>query len=158
LAQEFTEILIRHIRSKDPTLTYSQQVYLAKKYILELYLNYIFLGNHSYGVQSASKKYFGIPVSDISIAQSSIIASLPQAPSTYDPYTNREELMGHWLINKNTNITKLPTDMLPQIHDLLSTWNNNTESNLETINKLITVKENNGSIEDFFRRLGTIQI
>jgi penicillin-binding protein 1A len=93
LAEEFTKILITHIKKKDPTLTYSQQMYLAKKYILELYLNYIFLGNHSYGVQSASKKYFGIPASDLSVAQSSIIASLPQAPSTYDPYTNRGDLM-----------------------------------------------------------------
>jgi membrane peptidoglycan carboxypeptidase len=49
-----------------------------KNKTLELYLNYISFGNNAYGIQSASKTYFGIPAKNLSILQSSILASLPK--------------------------------------------------------------------------------
>ena len=63
---------------------------LEKKYtkeeILEYYVNTPFLGNGSYGVEQACQSYFGKSVSDINLAEASIIAGLFQAPSAYDPY------------------------------------------------------------------------
>ena len=61
-----------------------------KEKILELYLNYIFLGQNSYGVQAASQTYFAKDASELSVLESAIIASIPKSPSAYNPYTNKE--------------------------------------------------------------------
>jgi penicillin-binding protein 1A len=57
-----------------------------KDHILFLYLNEIFLGAQSYGVEAAARTYFGKHVQDITIAEAAIIAGLPPAPSRYAPY------------------------------------------------------------------------
>jgi membrane peptidoglycan carboxypeptidase len=62
-----------------------------KQTILELYLNKIPYGNTAYGVQKAAERYFNKDAGELDIAESAILASLPQAPSYYNPYgTNRE--------------------------------------------------------------------
>ncbi|MCD6110015.1 transglycosylase domain-containing protein [bacterium] len=62
-----------------------EQAY-SKKTILELYLNKIPYGNTAYGIQKAAEIYFGKNAQDLDIAESSILAGLPQAPSYYNPY------------------------------------------------------------------------
>ena len=62
----------------------------SKDDILELYLNEIYFGNLAYGVQAAAETYFGTSASELDLSQASFIAGLPQAPSVYDVYTNRE--------------------------------------------------------------------
>ena len=57
-----------------------------KEEILELYLNRIPYGNNAYGIQKASKVYFDKNASDLNIGESAILASLPQAPSRFNPY------------------------------------------------------------------------
>jgi len=57
-----------------------------KKKILELYLNKIPYGNNAYGAEKAAQIYFGAHAKDLTITQSAILASLPQAPSYYNPY------------------------------------------------------------------------
>ncbi len=59
-----------------------------KNFILELYLNEIFLGNQSYGVETAAQLYFDKPAADLNLAESALIAGLIQAPAAYDPVTN----------------------------------------------------------------------
>lgn len=66
---------------------------LTKKQILELYLNKIYLGNRSYGVQAAAHVYYGKSVDDLSIAQMAMIAGLPKAPSRYNPIINPERAL-----------------------------------------------------------------
>lgn len=65
---------------------------LERKYdkdkILELYLNRIPYGNNAYGIQKASEIYFNKNASDLALAESVILASLPQAPSRYNPFGN----------------------------------------------------------------------
>jgi penicillin-binding protein 1A len=61
--------------------------HLTKDQILEIYLNIIFMGNNCYGVQSASKLYFNKDVSDLSLAESAIIAGITNAPSLYNPFS-----------------------------------------------------------------------
>ena len=59
---------------------------LSKDRILELYLNKIFLGNHSYGVEAASRNYFRKSVQEINVAEAAMLAGLPAAPSKYAPH------------------------------------------------------------------------
>lgn len=61
-----------------------------KNFILELYLNEMFFGNQSYGVQAASQFYFGVNASDLNIPQAALLAGLLQAPARYDPVINRQ--------------------------------------------------------------------
>ncbi|MDO4322256.1 MAG: transglycosylase domain-containing protein [Lachnospiraceae bacterium] len=61
---------------------------ISKNEILEDYLNTINLGAGCYGVQSASRRYFGKDVSELSLAESAVLAAIPQNPSGYNPITN----------------------------------------------------------------------
>ncbi len=57
----------------------------SKKQILELYLNKVYFGGGAYGVDSASRRFFGHPATKLSLAESAIIAGLVKAPSNYSP-------------------------------------------------------------------------
>jgi 1A family penicillin-binding protein len=63
----------------------------SKDKILELYLNEIYYGNLAYGIEAASETYFGTTADKLTLAQASFLAGLPQSPSIYDIYTNRDE-------------------------------------------------------------------
>jgi penicillin-binding protein 1A len=58
----------------------------TKEQILWLYLNGVYLGHHSYGVQAAAENYFRKNVEDLTLAQAALIAGLPQAPTRYSPF------------------------------------------------------------------------
>jgi penicillin-binding protein 1C len=58
--------------------------------ILELYLNDSNYGNLAYGVEAAAETYFGTTADKLTLAESAFLAGLPQAPSVYDVYANRE--------------------------------------------------------------------
>ena len=55
---------------------------------MELYLNQIYLGEGSYGIASASLRYFDKPISKLNYGESALLAALPKAPSKYNPYKN----------------------------------------------------------------------
>jgi penicillin-binding protein 1A len=57
----------------------------SKDQILEMYLNRIPYGNEAIGIQTAAELYFHEPASALDLAQSAMLAGLPQAPSDYDP-------------------------------------------------------------------------
>ena len=57
----------------------------TKDQILELYLNKVYFGGGAYGIDAASRKFFGHPANDLSLAESAIIAGLVKAPSRYSP-------------------------------------------------------------------------
>ena len=59
-----------------------------KEKIIELYLNRIPYGNNAYGIQKAAEIYFAKDAKDLTLAESAILASLPQAPSRYNPFGN----------------------------------------------------------------------
>ena len=69
-------------------LAFKMESALTKDQILEVYMNQIFLGQHAYGFGSASEIYFGKPLQSLSIAESAMLAGLPQAPSAYNPINN----------------------------------------------------------------------
>lgn len=60
----------------------------TKDQILEMYLNYIYLGQGAYGVEAASRIYFGKSVKDLTIDEAAILAGLPKAPTKYNPFRN----------------------------------------------------------------------
>ncbi len=71
-------------------LAYRLNKQLTKGEILHIYLSEIYLGNGAYGVEAAARTYFGKKATQLSLAEISILAGLPQAPSRYSPYTNPE--------------------------------------------------------------------
>jgi len=64
---------------------------LDKDTILEYYLNTINLGQGAYGIQMASRTYFGKNVSELTISEAAVLACLPKSPTNMNPVTNPEE-------------------------------------------------------------------
>jgi len=60
----------------------------SKNEIFEMYLNLIYYGNGSWGIQSASKSYFGKELKDLTLAECAYLAGVVQVPSVYDAYKN----------------------------------------------------------------------
>lgn len=60
----------------------------TKAQILQMYLNTIYFGHGAYGIEDAAQTYFGVHASQLTLAQSALLAGLPQAPSASDPYVN----------------------------------------------------------------------
>lgn len=63
----------------------------SKEEILEFYVNAPYLGGGAYGVEQASKTYFGKHVSDLNLVEAAMIAGMFQAPGEYDPYVNPDK-------------------------------------------------------------------
>ncbi|GEM_PF-61556 len=74
----------------------------TKEQILEIYLNQIYYGNLAYGIEAASQTYFGKSALDLTLPEASMLAGLPQAPATHDPYTNLEGAK-----KRQTNVLRL---------------------------------------------------
>lgn len=64
---------------------------LAKDEILELYLNRVYLGEQAYGIEAASRRYFGKPATELTLQEAALLAALPKAPSRLAPTVNLEE-------------------------------------------------------------------
>jgi penicillin-binding protein 1A len=69
-------------------LSFKIESNLSKDQIFELYINQIYLGQRAYGFAAAAQIYFGKPLKDITIAEASMLAGLPKAPSLYNPVVN----------------------------------------------------------------------
>ncbi len=66
----------------------------SKAQILELYLNKVYFGGGAYGVDSASRKFFGHPATTMSLPEAAIVAGLVKAPSNYAPTADPEAAVG----------------------------------------------------------------
>jgi len=75
---------------------------LTKEEIFELYINKIYLGHRSYGIQAAAFVYYGKDINDINLAQLAMIAGLPKAPSAFNPITNPNRAIErrNWIIGR----------------------------------------------------------
>jgi penicillin-binding protein 1A len=71
---------------KEAILAYRIDKTFTKDEILYLYLNQIYLGHGAYGVEAASENYFGKHAKEMNLAECSMLAGLPQAPSRYSPF------------------------------------------------------------------------
>ena len=75
---------------KEAILAFRIERALSKERILELYLNQIYLGEGSYGIASASLRYFNKSINELNYSEAAMLAALPKAPSRYNPYKNLE--------------------------------------------------------------------
>ncbi|MFK7801393.1 MAG: transglycosylase domain-containing protein [Anaerolineae bacterium] len=103
-ASTITQQLVRHIAfdyEERTAVSYdrkAREIMLAwilnrdypKEQILEMYLNEIYYGNLAYGIEAAAQTYFKKSAADLTIAESTLLAGLPQAPADLDPINNFE--------------------------------------------------------------------
>ena len=61
---------------------------LPKDKILELYINQIYLGQRAYGFAAAAQVYYGKPLDKLNLAETALLAGLPKAPSSYNPFVH----------------------------------------------------------------------
>lgn len=106
-ASTLDQQVIKQIILKDPSKSYTRklsEIFLAvrleeqmtakygrrgaKDKILEVYLNYVYLGENAAGVEAASRRYFGKSAKDLTLAEAAILAGLPKAPSVDSPATH----------------------------------------------------------------------
>ena len=80
---------IRKIR--EAILAYKIDHYLTKEEILTLYLNHIYLGHGTYGIEAASQGYFGKSARYLNLSEAALLAGLPKAPSNYSPFLSMEK-------------------------------------------------------------------
>ena len=73
---------------KEVLLAIKLEQILSKQEILSLYLNKIFLGHRAYGFGAAAEVYYGRELSDLSLAETAMLAGLPKAPSSNNPLRN----------------------------------------------------------------------
>ncbi|QPJ66819.1 MAG: PBP1A family penicillin-binding protein [Candidatus Nitrohelix vancouverensis] len=78
--------IIRKI--KEAILAVRMELIFTKDQILEMYLNQIYYGHGSYGIEAAARTYFAKPSQQLTIAECAMLASLPKAPNNYSPYRN----------------------------------------------------------------------
>lgn len=79
-------------KAQELILTVIIESIYTKDQILEMYLNTIPYGGTAYGIESASETYFGKETKDLNLAESALLAGLPQRPSTYSPFGAHPEM------------------------------------------------------------------
>lgn len=148
LTFKFNNFLEKNIKEKNNKTTQNVKKERKDK-ILELYLNYIPFWNNTFGIQTASKRYFNTDAKNLTILQSSILASLPKATTLYNPYTHRNDLMGflrithenHYLLTDPKLYQKVKTKISPILQEKIM--------KLEKINKnKVSLKEQLSQIKN----------
>ena len=82
-------------KARELVLSIQLERQYTKDQILEMYLNTIFYGNQSFGVEAASQTYFGISARQLDLAQSAFLAGLPQRPSYLNPFLSEGYVHAH---------------------------------------------------------------
>jgi len=72
-------------KAREAVLALALEWKFSKEQILELYLNKVYFGGGAYGIDSASRKFFSHPATELSVGEAAIIAGLVKAPSQYSP-------------------------------------------------------------------------
>jgi penicillin-binding protein 1A len=87
---------------REALLAFRIEAAYSKDKILELYLNQIFLGMNSYGVAAAALNYYGKSLHELTISEAAYLAALPKAPSTLNPFRNRDAAMArrNYVVNR----------------------------------------------------------
>ena len=99
LDQQFIKLTYFSTSTEDQTIKRKiQEAWLAlqlerrntKQEIMTYYVNKVYMSNGNYGMKTAASAYYGKELKDLTIAQSALLAGMPQAPNQYDPYTQPE--------------------------------------------------------------------
>lgn len=99
-------------KAKEILLALKLEQELSKQEILELYVNKIFLGYRSYGIEAAAQVYYGKSIKDLSLAQMATLAGLPKAPSRNNPIINPERSLErrNWILSRMYASGKISKD------------------------------------------------
>ncbi len=81
-------------KMREAILAMALETKFSKDQILELYLNKVYFGGGAYGIDSASRKFFSHPGTDLTTAEAAIIAGLVKAPSRYSPTADVDAAVG----------------------------------------------------------------
>lgn len=76
---------------KEAILAVRIERHYTKREILSMYLNQIYFGDGAYGVEAASRRFFGKSVSELSLAECAMLAGLPRNPTAYSPRRHPEK-------------------------------------------------------------------
>lgn len=77
-------------KAQEVLLAYELTVRVDKNDVLAMYLNTVYFGHGAYGIEAASRRFFGIPSSELSLAQAAVLAGLIDSPARYSPINEPE--------------------------------------------------------------------
>ena len=145
ITQQLVKLAVFSTKKEDQTYKRKiQEIMLAlqlernysKEQILTYYLNKVYMANNVYGFGTASHYYFNKELSDLSLPQVALLAGLPQAPNSYDPYANADQAKERrdlvlYSMKENGKISKEQYDqaVATPVTDGLIAHNNNVDSN-----------------------------
>ena len=145
ITQQLVKLAVFSTKKEDQTYKRKiQEIMLAlqlernysKEQILTHYLNKVYMANNVYGFGTASHYYFNKELSELSLPQVALLAGMPQAPTSYDPYANADQAKERrdlvlYSMKENGKITKEQYDqaVATPITDGLIAHDNNVNSN-----------------------------
>ncbi|ULO07468.1 PBP1A family penicillin-binding protein [Paenibacillus sp. 19GGS1-52] len=77
-------------KAKEAVYTLQLEMKYTKDEILNMYLNEIYYGHGAYGIEAASRMYFGKAAADLDLAESAMLAGIPKGPTLYSPYNHMD--------------------------------------------------------------------
>lgn len=145
ITQQLVKLAVFSTKKEDQTYKRKiQEIMLAlqlernysKEQILTYYLNKVYMANNVYGFGTASHYYFNKELSELSLPQVALLAGMPQAPTSYDPYANADQAKERrdlvlYSMKENGKITKEQYDqaVATPVTEGLIAHNNNVDSN-----------------------------
>ncbi|AOZ92761.1 transglycosylase domain-containing protein [Paenibacillus crassostreae] len=90
---------------KEAFYTVQLEMKYSKSEILQMYLNEIYYGHGAYGIEAASRMYFGKSASELSLAESALLAGIPKGPTYYSPYNHMDNALSRQKIVLSTMVT-----------------------------------------------------
>ena len=145
ITQQLVKLALFSTKKEDQTYKRKiQEIMLAlqlernysKEQILTYYLNKVYMANNVYGFGTASHYYFNKELSELSLPQVALLAGMPQAPNSYDPYANADQAKERrdlvlYSMKENGKITKEQYDqaVATPVTEGLIAHNNNVDSN-----------------------------
>jgi penicillin-binding protein 1A len=137
-----------HRKLIEAALAFRIETELTKEEILEAYMNRIYFGSGTYGIEAASQTYFGKPASRLSLQEAAALAGLIRSPNRYSPLNNPQGS----LRERNT--------VLKRMHDLglitLAQQNESSSEPLVTSPKTKTSPEDNWAMDAILRDLDMV--
>lgn len=117
-ASTITQQIARQLVLKDSTVSPErklQEIIIAsqiaqqytKNEILELYLNEIYFGNQSYGVEAAARFYFDKSANDLNLPEAALLAGMIAAPATYDPVRRGGEDLATYSVRRDATLDRM---------------------------------------------------
>jgi penicillin-binding protein 1A len=115
---------------------------MTKEEILDRYLNTVYFGNHSYGIQAAAETYFGVGAQQLDVGQAAMLAGIIRNPVQYNPvrYPDRAQSRRNIAIDRMVDVGALTEDeaawwhavpTVPELHQVLPVANDYFPSEVE---------------------------